>query len=223
MKVIPTLIWTVSILTAHAAETLPSLTLKDGTVLRKVEIQQVTSGGIRVSHDSGGGLIPLSNFPEELKKKYAAAVDNERRKLEETAAAKEKEKQDALRKLEERDRMDRPCFMECAKVIPCHTTGIMAGPGFRYSLEFTNQSGSPIKGTLLISGTTHSGKLVGGDKIELSGLKSDFTRPLDFELFTGPPIRHGDAGITGIFWTFRPEAGAELTGRCLVPNELSGG
>lgn len=65
-----------------AGEKLATVTLKDGTVLEQVEIGDITPKGIRVTHKSGGGLIPAANLPPSLEDKYKPQLKEARKKAD---------------------------------------------------------------------------------------------------------------------------------------------
>lgn len=60
--------------TALAGDTFDDMLLRDGTVLKNVEVKEVTARGLKVTHKSGSGLIKTEQLPAEVKKRYAAQI-----------------------------------------------------------------------------------------------------------------------------------------------------
>jgi len=211
-------------ISAPAGEKYKVIKLADGTELQDVEVIAVLPHGVKVTHRNGGGLIPAAKLPPDLKKLQEAealkGAMEDKKKAEELAKIKERE--EAAMKITQQ-RLT-PLLLTCTLVEPCHTKGIMAGPGYRYSLKLKNQSGKTMKGTLRISGVTVEGTMVGNEKQECDLTDGQWIYPT-LETFTAPPIKYGNVpgvGVSGMFWTFIPEdGGPDVTGKCTVPNKIN--
>lgn len=84
---------------ALAGDTYPELKLTDGTVLKEVEVRDVSAKGAKLSHKDGVGTYRAAQLPKEFREKYPdlmdaekqAAVDGERK----AAASAEAKKAEA--------------------------------------------------------------------------------------------------------------------------------
>lgn len=66
---------------------------KSGKTYKNAEIERATERGLLVIHEIGAAIIPYSDLPDDLQKKYQ--TDAERFKAEKAAAEKQSSKSDA--------------------------------------------------------------------------------------------------------------------------------
>jgi hypothetical protein len=57
-----------------AGDTFDDMLLRNGTVLKNVEVKEITDRGLKVTHKDGSGLIKTEQLPAEVKKRYAARI-----------------------------------------------------------------------------------------------------------------------------------------------------
>lgn len=200
-------------LSLSAGEKLAVLKLADGTELHDVEITAMGEHGIKVTHKNGAGTLPPGKLPPDLAKRHADHM---------ATLLKERE----AKRLKPAILDPQPVAAGSAVLSAvCPTVkevgGEEGGGRFRYFVTFRNQTGTDMEGAFKVSTENGEGVVNHGAVFNVT-MQNGAVRTGFFNMHTAPPVRHGDAGVTKLRWTFTDSTGKTTSGDCPVPNEIKG-
>jgi hypothetical protein len=197
-------------LSLSAGEKLAVLKLTDGTELHDVEIRGLVEEGVKVTHRNGGGTLPPSKLPADLAKQHDAYVSN---------LMKEREAQRLKSTITDHKTVTGPAVLSAVCPSVKEVGGELGGGRFRYFVTFRNNTGTDMEGAFKVSTENGEGVVNHGAVFNVT-MQNGAARTGFFNMHTAPPVRHGDAGVTKLRWTFTDSTGKTTSGDCPVPNEI---
>jgi hypothetical protein len=193
-----------------AGDTFEELRLTDGTILKNVEVKEVSAQGLKVTHENGSGVFSKKLLPPDVLKKFAADFET----AEQEALEKAMVKRQAGEAKAAKDKADLAAQGISLEVFVAEGAGF-----FRYYLKATDLTGRQTGGKLTVRYETPDHP-AGVNAKEVPIRFKERTGSAGVDWFTGPPVRHSKAGVINLQWVFKTPDGGRYEGTSKVPNKI---